>query len=212
MSTLTANYEFKATYKRTLEIGLGAALLLHLMAIFIYPAQSLAPFELPRELEETRPTKLVDVKVIEIEIIEPDPEPLVPAHVLTNIAIPQEISITDILTDPELNPFADTNPTPSTSASPGFFHAYSDKPVLLSSVEPTYPSIARQAGAEGMVLLELHISETGKVVSVKVLQSNTIKALERAAEEAVLQWLYKPAMQRDLAVPSRVHVQMEFTL
>lgn len=66
----------------------------------------------------------------------------------------------------------------------------SEAPKLISKVEPIYPDSAKKAGIKGMVILEATIDEEGKVIDTKVVRS--IPELDKAAVEAVEQWIYEP--------------------
>lgn len=63
-------------------------------------------------------------------------------------------------------------------------------PKLLKSVDPVYPEEARKAGIEGTVVVEATTDERGRVQSVRVLKS--IPMLDKAAIDAVKQWVYEP--------------------
>jgi TonB family protein len=63
-------------------------------------------------------------------------------------------------------------------------------PDLIFRVEPKYPDVARQARAEGTVILEVTTEANGYVSSVKILRS--IPLLDQAAAESVRQWIYEP--------------------
>ena len=63
-------------------------------------------------------------------------------------------------------------------------------PKLLYSVNPVYPEVARQARAEGTVILEATTDIYGHVQDVKVLRS--VPPLDQAAIDAVRQWVYEP--------------------
>lgn len=65
-------------------------------------------------------------------------------------------------------------------------------PRLLGKVNPVYPEIARQAGVEGIVILETVTDIQGNVVNVRVLRS--IPLLDQAAVDAVRQWKYEPVV------------------
>jgi TonB family protein len=65
-------------------------------------------------------------------------------------------------------------------------------PRLIKEVAPVYPPEARQAGVEGMVILEAQTDVYGRVQSTKILRS--IPQLDQAAEEAVRQWVYEPML------------------
>jgi protein TonB len=63
-------------------------------------------------------------------------------------------------------------------------------PALAKRVEPIYPDLAVRAHIEGTVILEAIVNEEGRVESVRVLRS--VGVLDRAAMEAVRQWVYEP--------------------
>ncbi len=63
-------------------------------------------------------------------------------------------------------------------------------PKIVKMVKPVYPETARQAGVEGVVILEAKTDEQGNVVDARVLRS--IPLLDAAAIDAVKQWKYEP--------------------
>jgi TonB family protein len=63
-------------------------------------------------------------------------------------------------------------------------------PKLIKKVEPFYPESARKAGIEGTVILEATTDIYGKVKKVEILRS--IPELDKAAMDAVKQWVYEP--------------------
>jgi TonB family protein len=66
------------------------------------------------------------------------------------------------------------------------------EPVPILKVPPAYPEEAKNEKVQGVVVLELRISETGAVTDIKVLQDPD-RRLSAAAIEAVKQWQFKPA-------------------
>jgi len=83
-------------------------------------------------------------------------------------------------------------------------------PERTASVPPVYPEIARAARAEGTVVLEATIDETGRVRNVRVLRS--VPLLDEAAMAAVRQWRYRPTLLNGVAVPVLLNVTVTFTL
>jgi protein TonB len=80
--------------------------------------------------------------------------------------------------------------------------------VLISSVRPVYPEVARRTGSLGDVELELSIDATGRVTrAVAVLGPVVLRA---AAVSAVLQWRYQPAAVNGTPVVSRRRVRVSF--
>jgi hypothetical protein len=63
---------------------------------------------------------------------------------------------------------------------------------LVSKVEPAYPVVAQKNGIQGAVWLDVAIGKDGHVASVQSISGNS--ALVGAAEDAVLQWVYRPTL------------------
>ena len=84
------------------------------------------------------------------------------------------------------------------------------RPVKTRNVPPEYPDLARQAGVEGVVILECTISPQGRVTEVRVLRG--IPLLDNAAIEAVRQWVYTPTLLNDVPVPVIMTVTVDFRI
>ena len=65
-------------------------------------------------------------------------------------------------------------------------------------VEPVYPPQAMAARARGMVVVEVTISEDGRVISARAVSGPAV--LRDAAETAAGLWVFKPTMQQGAAV------------
>lgn len=65
--------------------------------------------------------------------------------------------------------------------------------------------------AEGRVLLEALLDDTGTVIAMNVL-AGAHPTLNTPAILAMPQWRFVPALQNGRAVPVRITVEMEFTL
>jgi len=63
-------------------------------------------------------------------------------------------------------------------------------PKQIKKVDPIYPKEAKEAGIEGVVIVEVTTGIYGRVQNVKVLRS--IPPLDQAAIDAVYQWVYEP--------------------
>jgi protein TonB len=83
-------------------------------------------------------------------------------------------------------------------------------PVKLRHVPPVYPELARVARIEGHVVLECTIGPEGRIVEVTILSGPPL--LRTAAAEAVRQWLYRPTLLNEVAVPVVMTVTVHFTL
>ncbi len=91
--------------------------------------------------------------------------------------------------------------------------AVDERPERLSGPYPRYPEMLRQAGIEGIVLLEFVIDTTGHVEqgTLKVLQS-TNRAFEGPARDVIRRSLYRPGKVRGQAVRVLVSQQIGFTI
>jgi len=83
-------------------------------------------------------------------------------------------------------------------------------PRKVRDVEPVYPSAARSARIEGVVILQVTIDPQGKVRDAKVLR--TIPLLDEAALDAVLQWEYTPMLVNGQPISIGITVSVTFTL
>jgi TonB family protein len=101
-------------------------------------------------------------------------------------------------------------PPPAETATE--FHAFDEAPVLLRAQSPRYPDLARQAGIEGTVLLNVLVDEDGKVGDVSIIQSDVTSAMEKAAIEAAKGFFFKPAKQRTVPVRAHIAVPIRFKL
>jgi protein TonB len=91
------------------------------------------------------------------------------------------------------------------------FYAVEEKPYPVKKYYPKYPEIARKAGIEGQVMLELIVDTTGLVIDVKVVKP-LYELLDAAAVKAARKWRFKPAKQRDRPVKVRVYLPVRFSL
>ena len=85
-----------------------------------------------------------------------------------------------------------------------------EPPIAIRRVEPEYPTIAKRAGIQGLVILEGVIGTDGRVESLRAVRS--IPVLDRAAISAVGQWLYTPARQHGRLVKVYITIRVEFRL
>jgi TonB family protein len=84
------------------------------------------------------------------------------------------------------------------------------EPKKVKHVPPLYPDAAKQAGAQGSVILEATIGPEGNVTAVRVVQG--IPLLDQAAIDAVKQWVYTPTLLNGRPVPVIMTVTLNFLL
>jgi periplasmic protein TonB len=102
------------------------------------------------------------------------------------------------------------SPPPPTAIAPIRLHSGMKAPVKIADAAPVYPTIAKNARVQGVVILEAVLDARGRVESVRVLRS--IPLLDQAAVEAVQQWRFTPALLNSEAVPVVMTVTVNFTL
>jgi len=81
---------------------------------------------------------------------------------------------------------------------------------LIRTVAPEYPPIAKDAHVTGTVVLEAVISKAGKIENLRVISGPAM--LQRAALDAVKQWVYRPYLLNDQPVEVETTVNVIFTL
>lgn len=205
----SAHALFRARYPRNLEIALGIALGIHLLAIFFYPPVTPAPPA--TAIEHFDPTVWYDVPE-EIHVLPAPPE-------ISTVGISaawEEIeAVEDLPVDmPEMETGEDLfrNPVTPWQEPRQVFTAFDTEPRVLKTAKPVYPELAREAGAEGTVLVEVTVDRTGRVTEARVVGSDTVIALEKAAVDAAMKYLFSPALQRNVPVTVRTVLTFEFRL
>lgn len=83
-------------------------------------------------------------------------------------------------------------------------------PRKTHDVPPAYPPAAREAGIEGLVILDATIDPTGEVSDIQVLKS--VPELDQAAIDAVEQWRWEPTLVDGEPVSILLTVTVNFTL
>jgi len=81
---------------------------------------------------------------------------------------------------------------------------------LISQVTPNYPAVAKEAGIQGVVVLEAEISKQGAVENLSVISGHPL--LIQAAIDAVKQWRYRPVLVNNEAVPVVTTVTVNFAI
>jgi len=101
---------------------------------------------------------------------------------------------------------------PNEIPDPGTFIAFETGPEIIYAAAPEYPKIARVAGIEGRVILQLFVGKDGKPKKVLVLKSEVTEDCNMAAIKAGWSFKFKPAMQRDKPVGVWVSMPVVFRL
>jgi protein TonB len=151
-----------------------------------------------------------------VDIVPPDPKE--PAITPEKVRPLKDVSVVELEGEPppEEEPPTEAGEAPRAPAPAGPSEAPAvsglvEPPVLVSRVEPSFPELARRAGVEGTVELEIAIDATGKVTEVEVVRGLPL-GLSQAAADAVKRWVYRPARAASGPVPARKTIRVQFQL
>ena len=187
------------------KIGLIIGVLFHIILFSVWQKYVI---KVPKFKEQTV------VEVIEIPPIlkmNYTPPPLVRRPTEPIISEDADISDNSTIDVTDLDPFRIVVPSPEPNVKRTHFVEYDKDPVLIKMIKPVYPEIDRQAGVEGIVILRIKIGTNGLVKSVGVLKGLT-DGCNQAAIDAVKQWIYEPAYQRDKPVAVWIGQSVKFKL
>lgn len=200
------NARFKKGYNRYLRNSFFAALVIHFLMFYFAPPFEFKPYVLREEYFEA-------IELPEQFDIPPPPkevaQPAIPMEAEEGEEVDEEADIAPTSFD-DVESLPPPPPPPSERAQE--FYAFDEPPMLIKSVSPRYPDLARQAGIEGTVLIEVLVNEEGKIDQARVIQSDVTPAMEKAALEAAKKFLFKPAKQRTVPVPARMAIPIRFKL
>ena len=115
---------------------------------------------------------------------------------------------------------APARPTPAAPAAPttrrGDLVALNDvdrAPEIASVVKPEYPPVARRMNVSGTVVLSVLVGDTGRVEDVRVVrEAGGNMGLTQAAQKAVRQWTFRPAVKNGVLVKTWMTVPIPFVL
>jgi protein TonB len=82
--------------------------------------------------------------------------------------------------------------------------------MLIRRIEPTYPTLARQARIHGVVVLTAIIDKQGNIENLQLVRGHPM--LAPAAIDAVRQWHYKPYLLNGQPVEVETTVTITFRL
>ena len=81
---------------------------------------------------------------------------------------------------------------------------------LIRKVQPEYPPMARQIRLQGAVEFTAVIGKSGAIENLQLLHGHPL--LVQAAEQAILQWRYKPTLLNGEPVEVVTNIVVNFTL
>lgn len=207
----TANDRFKHSFSTTLWSSVIIATVAHFALLNFFP-------ELEAEImttEEVAPPEVVIPRT-------PLPEPPVPIRppakpIVSKGMEPFDVTIGETTFNtwepPVYTPPAVTDP--STKTGPSFTPyelapTIKNRPELTRALSGEYPTILRDAGIGGTVVVWLYIDEQGQVQRFQVQSPSPHEALNQAALRVVGVAEFSPAMNRDRAVSVWVQFPVTF--
>ena len=93
---------------------------------------------------------------------------------------------------------------------PGVNSSNFQEPELIHRILPEFPEVARRAGLTGSVRFQIKIDENGQVEDAKIIEGEPVFA--EAAEKAVRQWQFNPALRDGTPIPFSATVEVVFNL
>lgn len=205
--------DLRLKYRKSMQLGMIAALLLVIFALYgfrsIHFGQKVEKIDVPE-------IKVEDIP--QTEQIKRPPPPARPAVPIPseNEDIPDDETIDS--TELDLDDLPPPPPPPENDdPEGGIFVAYDEAPTPIGGFGAIqknlkYPEIARKAGIEGTVFVEAVIDEVGNVVSTRIVKSLGHSGCDEAAVEAIRKVKWKPAKQRDKSVKVRISIPVKFRL
>ena len=203
----------KQQYKKINEFGLVLTLL---MLTVVFMASKRVDRSVIFEGPDIAPVEVIEVPVTVQENRAKRPE--LPT-------VPIESEDTDVPEDATIE-FSDINwdlaelpaPPPPKEEEKGIeFVAYDKLPEIIGGYAElakhlVYPEIARKSGVEGKVVVQVQLSDQGKVLGTQVLKSLGNNGCDEAAIDAIKKVKWIPAYQRDTPVNVIISVTVIFRL
>lgn len=204
--------DLKLRYKKMIELGFVGALFIVLVIFltsrqFSVEAQEITA-EIPEfEVEEIPPTE-------QIKRPPPPARPSVPIPT-EDEDIPEDETIEE--TEIDFSEVPPPPPPPEADESASIFVAFDEPPEPIGGFAAIqrklkYPDIARKAGIEGRVIVNVLVDEKGRVVDTKILKSLGHSGCDEAAIAAIKAVRWRPAKQRDRPVKVWVGIPVIFKL
>ena len=202
-------------YPLRVRVVILGVLLTLVAALKLFPRfESGGPANLAAAIDEM----VQDINIPETRQFEPPPPPPRPS-------IPIESEDEDFAEDitieeTSLDNFEDwaAPPMPVNDAGSRIkFIAFDEPPVPLGGYGAianslVYPEIARQAGIQGTVVLQVFVNERGFVTEVLVQKGLPQTGMDEAAVKAVKQVRFAPARQRDRPLGVWISIPIQFSL
>ena len=203
-------HDLKLRSKIVFEQALALSLALCCLVFMTYRSFEVMAYERSGE------TDIIEItRIPETDQVRKPPPPQRPQIPIATESedVPEDVTIMDT----EIDLTAPPPPPPSPSGAAGseeplIYTVWEEPPVLIKTVIPVYPEMARKAMVEGRLTLLIVVDEKGNVIEAEVVVASPPGIFEEAAIAAMLQWKFKPARQRGEAIRVRMGQTIEFKL
>jgi protein TonB len=92
-------------------------------------------------------------------------------------------------------------------------HVWAEQyPEPVATVTPPYPEIARDAGVEGLVIVNVLVGKTGRVLDARLDEKRQVPLLNDAALAAAWNWVFTPALANGKPVAVWTAIPFHFRL
>lgn len=206
-------FSLKLKYRKNIELGLVICL-----AVLVVMFQAFKRADRKVQVQDRIDLKFEVEEIPQTEQAKRPPAPQRPSIPIESEDedIPEDATIEmteinlDELPPPPPPPEEDAEETP-------IFVAYDEAPEPIGGFQAiqnnlVYPEIARKAGVEGRVYVNVLIDERGNVIDAKILKSLGNNGCDEAAVAAIRKVKWKPAKQRDKPVKVWVGIPVHFKL
>lgn len=198
----------------------GVVLSLGLMLVAFRLDFSSGPVELDAVPEQELVQMEEIIQTTQIQKPPPPPRPPVPVAVPDDVQLDDEELNLDAFLD--LDAALDTPPPPPAAAveeeadENEIFLVVEQAPEIIGGLAKLYevtpyPPLARKAGLEGTVVVQIVVNADGTPSDPKVMRS-VAETLDKAAVEGIMQLRFRPAMQRSRAVRVYMTLPVRFRL
>ena len=191
--------DLRLRYKKVFLICTGINFVLHVTMAVLYPTMDIQAATRKRDQIVINMEDIPETR--QIQRPPPPPRPAVPIETESD-DVPDDVTIesTDLDFDDAMVDLFPPPPPGSDDMEEEIleFYMVEDKPTLKKGARPKYPEIARKAGLQGKVFVRFHVGKDGKVHEVQILKGEEI--FRQAAIDAVMQFVFTPAMQNDKSV------------
>ncbi len=97
---------------------------------------------------------------------------------------------------------------------PPMFMAVEKMPAFVNQIKPSYPEIAKRAGIEGLVVVNVLIGKDGRPIKARILKKKPADSniFDEAATSALMRSSYSPGIQNGRPIKVWLTVPMRFKL